>query len=92
MIQFFPIQKHKLLRFVDKDGMKGSSRQDIWRGTTSFGYRLIDFCNILLIIEVDNPFYKDFLIGFKTFRLSAYLQCLVWIWITDSKKKIQVNC
>jgi hypothetical protein len=40
---------------------------------------------------MDNPFYKDFLVGFKTFRLPAYLECPVWIWITDSKRKSQVN-
>ena len=29
---------------------------------------------------------------FETFWLPAYLECLVWIWITDSKRKGQVIC
>jgi hypothetical protein len=41
---------------------------------------------------MDNPFYKDFVTGFKTFRLPAHLECSVWIWIMDSKEKGQVNC
>jgi hypothetical protein len=88
IIQFCPIEKHKFLRFVGKDGAKGFSRQNMQRGTIPFGCRLIDFRNISSIVvgsSLDNPFYKE------TFRLSAYLECLFWIWIIDSKKKGQVN-
>jgi hypothetical protein len=41
--------------------------------------------------SLDNPFYKDFIIGFETFWLPTSLECPVWILITDSKKKGQVN-
>jgi hypothetical protein len=94
IIQFCPIEKHKFLKFLDKDGAKGFSRQEIRRGETPFGCGLIDFRNISSIVarsSLDSPFYKDFLTGFKSFRLPAYLECPVWIWITDSKKKGQVN-
>lgn len=94
VIQFCPIERHKFLKFVDKDGAKGFSRQEIRRGDTPFGCGLIDFRNISSIVagsSLDCPFYKDFLAGFETFRLPAYLECPVWIWITDSKRKEQVN-
>jgi hypothetical protein len=95
VIQFCPIEKHKFLKFVDKDGAKGFSRQEIRRGETPFGCGLIDFRNILSIVagsSLGSPFYKDFVTGFELFRLPAYLECPVWIWITDSKRKGQVNC
>jgi hypothetical protein len=90
VIQFCLIEKHKFLKFLDKDGAKGFSRQEIRRGETSFGNGLIDFRNISSIIarsSLDSPFYKDFVTRFKSFRLPAYLECPVWIWITDSKRK-----
>ena len=95
IIQFCAIKKHKFLKFLDKDGAKGFNRQEIRRGETPFGCKLIDFKNILSIIagsSMDSPFYKDFLTEFESFRLLAYLECPVWIWITDSKRKGQVNC
>jgi hypothetical protein len=94
LIQFCPIEKHKFLKFLDKDGAKGFSRQEIQRGETPFGCGLIDFRNISSIVarsSLDSPFYKDFLTGFKSFQLLAYLECPVWIWITNSKRKWQVN-
>jgi hypothetical protein len=94
IIQFYPIGKHKFLKFLDKDGTKGFSRQENRRGETPFGCGLIDFRNISSIVagsSLDSPVYKDFLTGFKSFRLPAYLECPVYIWITDSKRKGQVN-
>ena len=95
IIQFYPIEKYKFLKFLDKDGMKGFSKQEIRRGETPFGYELIDFRNILFIIvgsSLDSPFYKDFLTRFESFRLPAYLECPIQIWIIDLKRKRQDNC
>ena len=82
VIQFCPIEKHKFLKFVDKDSAKGFSRQEIQRGETPFGCGLIDFRNISSIVagsSLDSPFYKDFLTRFESYRLLAYLECPVWI-------------
>jgi hypothetical protein len=80
IIQFYSIEKHKFLKFVDKNKAKGFSRQDIRRGTTPFGCGLIDFHNSSSIIvgsSLDDPFHKDFIAGFKKFRIPAYQECLV---------------
>ena len=43
IIQFWPIEKHKFLRFVGKVEAKGFNRHDIQRGMVPFGCGLIDF-------------------------------------------------
>jgi hypothetical protein len=91
-VQFCPFDKQKFHKFVDQGGTKGYSRQDIRIGETPFGCGFINFQNILSIVEgslVDNPFYK-FMAAFEKFRLPAFLECPVWIWITDSRRKAQV--
>jgi hypothetical protein len=89
-MQFCTIDRQKFHKFVDQDGTKGFSRQDIRKGTTPFGCSIIDFWNILSSIagsSIESPFYRDFISAFEKFRLPTYQECPVWIWISDSRRK-----
>jgi hypothetical protein len=79
-VQFCTIDRQKFHKFVDQDGAKGFSRQEIRKGTTPFGCGIIDFRNILSSIagsSIESPFYKDFIIAFEKFMLPTYQECLV---------------
>jgi hypothetical protein len=93
-VQFCTIDRQKFHKFVDQDGAKGFSRQDIRKGTTPFGCVIIDFRNILSSVvgsSIEGPFYRDFISAFEKFRLPTYQDCLVWIWISNSRRKAQVS-
>jgi hypothetical protein len=93
-VQFCTIDRQKFHKFVNQDGAKGFSRQGIRKDTTPFRCGIIDFRNILSSVarsSIESPFYRDFISAFEKFRLPAYQECPVWIWILDSRKKAQVS-